>query len=594
VRFALKAVVAGLGQHPFERFHQSIALEPFIPFAAIPPSGPGSGLHNRFEAQSTQIISVHSNPDPKIYTHTVRYFFQYRNNRSRRKMHFTWLSSPSSRLWQLIPSVDPILRDDPAMCWMPGMPNSTGGSYKDALLHAPILSNRGNEELADKICQRFDIKHPSAPDQPKVQSAMSAASMSHFCDAYDRSWFDETNLDVLPTRLTTSPKGAVQSFGDALVPAGVAWSDDVGVANAITNGGTGLATSSDKRDLAEGVPEIPDTCDARQRLLAVTTQPPCSSVPRLQSPPRHVPYAPVQAGTWFIASFVHVAFELSPRSWVEQCSAYGVFAAHCSKLDVSLDAEPISCRVVKLLFKSKAAAAIFISLLINNTKSSLTLESFTVLYDENWKITTPYDRVHWLPYVDQLYEHALDPDDFTFLLSRAPLHPHVSAIDFRWTFLGQKGPNDLHTVPLTSAAAEQLCPPRDTRRRKLDCVDFDCEWLIAHMVAERRSFDDAEWRQLCYLAMMLRGHSYGGLPKRFTQFVVGMWPTKDGIIDRVIRIIARWSSTEFGRSHVMKRDETFGALGKGRYRIELELRLDRGRYLVDTRIPFDSINYSLL
>ena len=94
------------------------------------------------------------------------------------------------------------------------------------------------------------------------------------------------------------------------------------------------------------------------------------------------------------------------------------------------------------------------------------------------------------------------------------------------------------------------------------------------------------------MVMMLRGHSYGGLPKRCTQSVVGMWPTKDGVIDRVIRMIARWSFKEFPISNVMMRDETFGALGRGKYRIELELRLDRGRYLVDTRIPFNSIFYS--
>lgn len=41
-------------------------------------------------------------------------------------------------------------------------------------------------------------------------------------------------------------------------------------------------------------------------------------------------------------------------------------------------------------------------------------------------------------------------------------------------FLGQKGPNDLRTVPLRSAAV-QLCPPRDRRRRRLDVVEFDCE-----------------------------------------------------------------------------------------------------------------------
>jgi len=38
--------------------------------------------------------------------------------------------------------------------------------------------------------------------------------------------------------------------------------------------------------------------------------------------------------------------------------------------------------------------------------------------------------------------------------------------------------------------------------------------------------------------------------------------------------------------------ETFGALGGGKYRIEFELRLDHGQYLVDTRIPFDSVTYS--
>ena len=114
------------------------------------------------------------------------------------------------------------------------------------------------------------------------------------------------------------------------------------------------------------------------------------------------------------------------------------------------------------------------------------------------------------------------------------------------------------------------------------------------MMVEQHTFGAAEWHELRYLVMMLRGHSYGGLLKKYARFVVGMWPTWDGAIDWVIQIIAHWSSSskEFTKSHTMKRDETFGALGGGKYRIELELHLDRGRYLVDTRIPFDSINYS--
>ena len=335
-----------------------------------------------------------------------------------------------------------------------------------------------------------------------------------------------------------------------------------------------------------------DPCNARQRFLAVSNQSPCFLVPCLQLPPRCIPFAPVPAGTWFITSFLHVSFELSPRSWVKQYSAYGVFAACCSKLDVSLDAKPLLCRVIKLLFKSRAAAATLISLLIHNPKSPLTFESFVVLHDEDWKTVTPYDRVYWLPYIDQVYEHALDPGDFKFLLGRTPLHPHMSAVDFRWTFLGQKGPNDLHTPPLTSAVVERRCPPCDARQQRLDVVEFDSEWLMARMIAKQHSFGTAEWSELCYLVMMLRGHTYGGLPKQFTQFVVGMWPTNDGIIDRVIRSIARWSSKEFAKSHVMKRDETFGALGRGKYQMELELHLDHGRYLVDTHILFDRINYS--
>lgn len=138
-------------------------------------------------------------------------------------------------------------------------------------------------------------------------------------------------------------------------------SPTVGEVNDRSNSGTGSPSSPDQGDFAESVPAILGPCDARQRFLAVTSH---SVVSRLQSPPRYVPLVPVQAGTWLMASFLHVAFELSARSWVEQYSAYGVLAAHFSRLDVSLDAEPRLCRIIKLLFKSKAAAAILISLLI--------------------------------------------------------------------------------------------------------------------------------------------------------------------------------------------------------------------------------------
>ena len=218
----------------------------------------------------------------------------------------------------------------------------------------------------------------------------------------------------------------MQSLRGVLVPAGVMWSDH-GKVNSSANDGT---AACDQDDFAVGVPEIPDSSDARQRFWSVTSQPPCSSIPRLRSPPRWVPFAPVQAGTWFIASFLHVSFELSPQSWVKQYSAYGVFAVHCSKLDISLDSEPHICQIVKLLFKSRAAAATLVSLLINNPNSPLTLESFAILHDKDWRTVTLYHRVLWLPFIDQLYEHALDPADFRFLLGHAPPHPHVSVLDF--------------------------------------------------------------------------------------------------------------------------------------------------------------------
>lgn len=109
VRFTLESVVEKLGQHPFERFHQSIALQSFLPDAAI-PSDSGDERCDRFEAQSIQVVSIQFNPEPKHHTHTVYYSFQRRNNGSRRKMHFTWLSSASYPLWQFVPDVRTHLR----------------------------------------------------------------------------------------------------------------------------------------------------------------------------------------------------------------------------------------------------------------------------------------------------------------------------------------------------------------------------------------------------------------------------------------------------------------------------------------------------
>lgn len=189
VCFTLEVVVEKLGWHPFEHFHQSIALQPFLPSTTIPPLEPGNGRDDRFKAQSIHIVSAHSNPEPKVYMHTVCYSLQHRNSRSRRRMHFTWLSSGSSHLWQFVPDVEPILRDDLAMRWMLGLPDFGGESHEDALLHVPALFNRRNKELADEMCRQLGVKLPLAPDDSKVRKAIDRAPVPNLWDA-DYARFD--------------------------------------------------------------------------------------------------------------------------------------------------------------------------------------------------------------------------------------------------------------------------------------------------------------------------------------------------------------------------------------------------------------------
>jgi len=174
VRLPLELVVEKLGSHPFERFHQSIALQPFTPAAAIPD--PGNRPHDRFEARDTQLVAIQANPEPTLYTHTVRYSFQRRNNWSRQKMQFTWLSSASSRLWQFVPAVDPILEDEAAMCWMLGSPMDP--PMKDALLHAPVYFNSRNKGLAGEICRRLGVQPPRPPDTSKVPNITNGTFLS--------------------------------------------------------------------------------------------------------------------------------------------------------------------------------------------------------------------------------------------------------------------------------------------------------------------------------------------------------------------------------------------------------------------------------
>jgi len=176
LRFTLEVVVEKLGRHPFEDFHQSIALklQSFVPSATIPPSDFGS---ERFEAQSMQIVSIQPNPGPKLYSHSVRYSFQCRDNQSFREMHFTWHSSASSRLWQFVSDDEPILRDEAAMHWMLGLPDFRGGSYEHAFLRVPVLFNETNKELADEICQHLGVNLPSKPDNSIAQRATDTASL---------------------------------------------------------------------------------------------------------------------------------------------------------------------------------------------------------------------------------------------------------------------------------------------------------------------------------------------------------------------------------------------------------------------------------
>ena len=67
---------------------------------------------------------------------------------------------------------------------------------------------------------------------------------------------------------------------------------------------------------------------------------------------------------------------------------------------------------------------------VNDAKSFLTFDSFAVLRDTSWKIVAQYERVFWLPFIDQVYAQALDPDDFKFCQAVPPYTPILPMLNF--------------------------------------------------------------------------------------------------------------------------------------------------------------------
>jgi len=126
-------------------------------------------------------------------------------------------------------------------------------------------------------------------------------------------------------------------------------------------------------------------------------------------------------------------------------------------------------------------------------------------------------------------------------------------------------------------------------------VEFDINWLWNRSAAHShlQKFSHQQHCEMRYLLMMLRANAYGGLSKSASHFVAGMWPTESGAIDAVVRQIARWWVDDGGVcKSVSKKDETFGSLGSGVFRIELECRLEQGRYLRDPDVDFERVDYS--
>lgn len=544
IRLHSRTVRSKFSYHALCDFAEPVALQPnTITSSTIPTNLP---YRTRFETQSVLILRASLAPSIPALSHLARYF-----PKSKPSVEISWLESPSSSLlWtDQVP-------EDPTNGAGFEMDGDLIVSSMTAFFNAPHLT-----------CLPFP-----ALDTPESFDQFSTLRVDSFEDCPNGS---TDACGQLPPWNWTSFNEPVWHYFNS-VPTHI---DRV---------------PQDQAVQMHAESKYPISMPFERQLDIVQSAPVCPTPPPLSPAPHPRTFVPIPSSSWYQLSLFPIASQFTARMGMDAYAELGVFAARCSRQTIPLSPSN-SYRAIKLLFKSKNLANSFVSNLLScHGHPTLHIENYDLLSDAPGATLVNYEKILWLPYVGEVHECAMENKELVELMHRAPLHPsNVAVLDFRWKFLGQKGPNYPIPCPTDRADRMRLCPPRHTRKRRLDVIDFDMEWLMSSVLTKKHQFSDREWKEFRYLLMMLRGHTYGGLSQRLIRFIVGMWPTTDGTIDAVIRKIARWRNTEVPTMRqVEKRDETFGVLGNGKFRLELELCLDRGRYLLDPESNFDTVNYS--
>lgn len=310
-----------------------------------------------------------------------------------------------------------------------------------------------------------------------------------------------------------------------------------------------------------------DTVEAltnHQRYSIVESYPPCIAADSLTNSiiPTNVHHIPVPATTWFLLTLFPVHNIANAVSWLQDLTSYGVMALRFSRKSVVDDGKPSkSYRDVELLFKSREKAMQLAYRLSELPQAQLFVSSFRTLDKTRSSTLTLFTKYYWLPYIAEIYENAASTTEFEFLLGRAPLHPASNQqSDFRWVYLGQDGMNTPLLPPSNGNNHNYLCPPRASRRRSLNVVQFRVDWLEKVHDTLQQDLSPVEWDELRYFLMMLRATTYGGVSKKSQQFIVGMWPSARGVVDKVVRCVALARARESKKAQsVIKRDETFGS-----------------------------------
>ncbi|KAF9515766.1 hypothetical protein BS47DRAFT_1360842 [Hydnum rufescens UP504] len=171
-----------------------------------------------------------------------------------------------------------------------------------------------------------------------------------------------------------------------------------------------------------------------------------------------------------------------------------------------------------------------------------------------------------LEYVDQAYAHARTKKELEDLLNLAPryLKEHADRASYGNIFLSYDT-----FPPVIGPVVSKL-----DRLRRLQCVEFNTEWLIQKLASLPPTSIDLP---LCHMELLMCAHKHRAFG---AGFVVTMWPT-EGPVHSVIHHICRMASAAFGSTLTTNpvADETFGfSKDPSAWRIKLDLTRDCPQY----------------